>query len=306
MNGFDLTPNPDSNLARNRAQGWLARFAPLVMDDSAVNDEELRNRLQLIERLGSEATELQPELESLDGLDDVELRQTFRRAVTQLDSLQGDLRKRLARVAPGDPAGLVDLDVLQERLEERAARQEMGLATTQEIPSVLKLKTAPGNLAAAAFLGIFSLAWNAFTAFHATLMIGGMAKAFGWIALALLGFYAIFFTVGFGMAWGAFMTASTEEIELDGTSLTVRRRFASITKTKRHVLDPKSRARIGEGTLGWIQSGNNQRSRPTPAVVVTDLDGREISIGVNASAESRNRTMEQINAYLDAKPQLND
>ncbi len=302
MAGFDLTPIPEPERLRSHAQAWLARFAPLVMDDNLVaEDEELKSRLHLIETLGSEAIGLQPQLESLSSLDDVELRQTFRRAVTQLESLDVDLRKRLARVAPGDPEGLVDLEALQDRLDERAARQEMGLATTQEIPSVLKMKTAPGSLAGAAFLGIFGLGWTAFTTVHAVLMIGGLAQAIGWFALALLAFYSIFFFVGFGLLWTAFLTASTEEIELEGRILTVRRKFGPIVKVVRHTLAEQTRARIGEGSLGFAPS-KGRTQKPSPAVVLTDADGKSISIGVLTSEESREDTMQRINAYLMARP----
>lgn len=300
MTQFDLTPNEDSH-PRELANAWVARFAPLVMGDEALTDQDVRDRIQVVDELRREAPGVKSAIGTLAGVEYLEIVQTFRNAEAQLDSIEADLRKRLARLAPGDPAGLVDLDALQERLSERAARQEMGLPTSTEIPSVLEAKCSPGNIGGAAFMGLFGLGWNSFTAFHATLMIGGMMKAFGVAALALLGFYGIFFAVGFGMLIGAFKMAASEFLRLDGHELTITQKFGPISRTKRYQLDPTTRATIGEAEFGGFRSSNS-RAKTTPALLLVDTQGRQVTIAQTAAATVREQLRDKINAYLEAQP----
>jgi len=297
---FDLTPS-DGN-AHEQANGWIARFAPLVMGDAALKDQDVRARLKLVDDLRREAPGVKSAIGSLEGVEYLELVQAFRNAEGQLDSIEADLRKRLARLAPGDPAGLVDLDALQERLSERAARQEMGLPTEQEIPAVLEMKAAPGNWAAAAFMGLFGLGWNSFTAFHATIMIGGMMKAFGIGALALLGFYAIFFAVGIGMLIGAYNLAASEHIRLSGHELAVTKRLAGIARTKSYRLDAKSRASIADVEVSGLRPAGARGKAAGPAITLVDEEGRQIAFAQNAAATVREQLRDKVNAYLDAQP----
>lgn len=297
---FDLSPKEDSQ-PRELANAWVARFAPLVMGDEALTDQDVRARLALVEELRRQAPGVKSAIGILEGVEYLEIVQTFRNAESQLDSIEADLRKRLARLAPGDPAGLVDLDALQERLSERAARQEMGLPTSTEIPSVLEAKTSPGNPAGAAFMGLFGLGWNSFTAFHATLMIGGMMKAFGLAALALLGFYSIFFAVGIGLLISAFKMAASEFLRLDGHGLTITQKFGPISRTKRYQLDPTSRAAIGEADFGGFRSSNT-RSKTSPALLLVDTQGRQVTFAQTAATTVREQLRDKINAYLEAQP----
>lgn len=301
VSGLSFNSDNEEGASRDRAEGWIARFAPLVMEDAALSEGDVRSRLELLDTLRQQAPTVKQDIDSLQGVEHIELAQTFRQAEAQLGSLESDLRRRLARLAPGDPEGLVDLDVLRDRLSQRSARQEMGLPTDQEIPAVLEMKTGPGNLAAAGFLGVFSLGWNAFTAFHATMMIGGMAKAFGPLAFALLGFYAIFFLVGFGMLYAALNAASSESIELRGHELTVLKKLGSWTRKKVYALDPKMRATIGEVESTTIRSSNSNSSRPVPSVVVVDVEGRSIGIAQAAAPAMRDQVRDRINSYLDAQ-----
>lgn len=295
MPGIDWTH--DNEPDRDRAQAWVAQFAPLLLDDETLDEAEIRRRLDLIGRLKENAAEVSEGLVALQHVDDHDLVQTFHRAHGQLDSLDVDLRKRLGRLRPGDPQSIADLDALQERLDERAARQEMGLPTDQEIPQILEMRTAPGNPAGAAFLGIFGLGWNAFTTFHAVLMIGGMTKAFGWGALALLGFYAIFFFAGFAMLYGALNMASSENITLHGRNLKVTRKLGPWTRRKSYTLAAEGKASIGE-TDGL--RGNNQP--PIKAVLLLDDADRPVALASNATPAVKERVRDRINAYLEARP----
>jgi len=287
-------PNLEEEV-RDRANAWVARFAPLVMrDDPAMDVSEVRSRLALIESLHHDGPELAREVDAL-GPGDHELAETLRHAVAQLDSIESDLRRRMARLEPGDPAGLVDYDALQDRLAERRARQEVGVETEAIVPKVLEMQINPGNMAAATGMGVFGLGWTGFTLVHCILMIGGMSKAFGWLALGLLAFYAIFFMVGFGMLYGAYLAAADESIQLHGRKLTIIRTFAGIRRTKSVELDADAGASIGRSTAA---SNNNARSPSGRAILLHDSRGRTIQLGSHASDHQRETALKRINAYL--------
>lgn len=271
------------------------------MKPEVLNEKDVRRALETSLSLSAEAPNLLAQLDQLPGMDDIELRQTFRRAANQLPSVEQDLRRHLARLSPGDPDGIVDLDSLAERLDEREAKQEIGVATYEDIPARLKLQTSPGNLGAAAFMGLFGLGWNAFTLFHATLMISAMYRAFGIGALVLLLFYAIFFTVGFGMLWAAYRMACREDIELDGEELTVRRSLGPMRTTKSYAVNHEVPAVIGNASTGWSGQTTRRHAKPNPVVILTDKSGQPIELGVGASEPVRQEAMRKINDYLAAQ-----
>lgn len=288
-------PLPDAyhDQAVAEANAWVARFAPLVMQDEVLTEEEVRRQLETVHQLRSVGPALRDRITSVGGPDEQELATTISSAVDHLDGLERDLRTRLATLAPGDPAGIVNLEALQDRLAEREARTEVGLYGQ---PEKLELKVSGANWAAAGFLGLFSFGWNSFTAVHATLMIGGMFKSFGWPALFLLGFYAIFFAAGFGMVLAALNSASTESIEIEDGELTVSRKFGRWVRRKNFRLGPNSKATIGMSTSGFRAS--NQNRAPKPAIVLADIDGSEVSFGDNAAPTQQQMIVDKINAYL--------
>ena len=277
------------------ANAWVAQFAPLVMDDPSASVPDLKDRIATAVRLQAESCDLRTLIAPFVA-EEPDLAATVEKAVTQLPSLEGDLRRRLARLAPGDPSGIADYRAIQDRLEERAARQELGVPTEEEVPSVLELDVADGNWAAAAGLGVFAFGWNSFTLFHCVMMIGGMSKTFGWGALGLLGFYAIFFGVGGLMAVGSFMAASKETLKIDGADLTSTYRLGRLEWTVRRKLDLQVPARVGvpEGTT-------SSDSRPKTTVVLTDVKGKEFTIGQNAGRARLDALCDKINAYLAAQ-----
>lgn len=291
-------PLPDTyrDQAVSEANAWVARFAPLVMQDDVLTEDEVRHRLETIRQLRSVGPALRDRISSVGGPEEQELAVTLASAVDHLDGVEKDLRTRLATLAPGDPAGIVDLDVLQDRLAEREARTEVGLFGQ---PEKLELKVCGANWAAAGFLGLFSFGWNSFTAVHATLMIGGMFKSFGWPALFLLGFYAIFFAAGFGMVLAAINSASTESIEIEDGELTVFRKLGRWVRRKSYRLGPNSKATIGMSTSSFRSS--NQNRTPKPTIVVADIDGSEISFGDNAAPTQQQMIVDKINAYLSSR-----
>lgn len=275
---------------------WVAQFAPLIISSGDVGVPEIKERLALIQQLGSDSAALRARL-TLHNLDaPPALVETFESAVSQLDSLETDYRKRLAKLAPGDPGGIADLKAVQEKLEQRAARQELGVATEEEIPAVLEIKTSPGNLPAALAMGVFGLGWTAFTTLHAVLMIGGMMQAIGWAALFLLAFYSIFFLVGFGLLAGAFGQGATENIKLEGRQLTVVKKLGVVTRSKTYTLSPGIQAKIEVPV-----TASSSKNSTTPSIVLTDSEGRPVSIASSATEASREQVCARINAYLAAQ-----
>ncbi len=281
------------------ANAWVAKFAPLVMADGAIlGAADIRSRLDLVAQLRAAAPAIQQKLAPSGGQPD-ELSSTLGQAAGQLDSIESDLRKRLALLAPGDPAGIVNLDAIQEKLHEREARQELGAPTDTTQPPVLELQTASGNFASAAFMGVFSLAWLSFTTVHATLMIGGMVKTVGYMGLGLLGFYALFYLAGLAMAYSALNAASSENIVLSGNQLSVIRRLGSWVRTKRYVLPKDARAEVTY-TGNSTYTGYNSSQRMTEAIVLGDVGGKQINLGTNGNHVQRTSACEKINAYLAA------
>jgi hypothetical protein len=300
---FEENHDPRAQAIREAAQSWVARFAPLVMADPELDDRALKRHLDLVESLRSEGPLLQNQFAAVATSEDFELETTMRRAVAQLNSIENDLRRRLARIAPGDPEGHADLDVLKDRLNEREARLEVGAPTDLEVPSVLELLVAPGSPGAGMGMGIFGLGWTAFTTIHCVLMVGGMWKAMGPIALAMLLFYAIFFAVGGGMLYGAYLAASDERIELRGYELTVIRTFLGIQRKTIHQLSENSQAALDEFKPAMKMKGYGDRE-PTIMVVLHDVNGKAIGLGANATKAQQTSVRDQINRYLMAQKEF--
>jgi hypothetical protein len=295
--GF-LQPENDAESARDAANAWVAEFAPLVMDESVLTPGRLRERIALIDRLREQGPAVRDKLVGCEDADTT-LLTTIENALGQLPSIEDDLRRQLGRTAPGDPAGQPDLDALNARLAERLARQEVGLPTGLDIPEQLDILTAAPNWAGAAFAGLFGFGWTSFTTVHAIFMIGGMLKAFGWAALALLGFYSIFFFVGFAILAAAVGTASEESIQLDGNQLTVRWKLFGWVRKRQYTLAPGVRASVGPADgMSWRSTRNN---RPTVAVILTDVKGKVIALAGNSNDPQRKLLRDRINAYLQAR-----
>ncbi len=286
----------EAEQVRDEANAWVARFAPLVMHSEVLTDGEVRERIRDSDRLEKEGRALRSRLSALQD-SDPDLIRTFEAAIGQLASIEADYRKQLAMLKPGDPDGIANLEAVNEKLAERMARQEIGAETNATIPEVLEMKVSPGNKAAAAGLGIFGLGWNAFTAVHAFFMIGGMAKAFGWAALFLLAFYAIFFFAGIGMWIAAYNTGASEHIRLEGRDLTVRKTLGPWTSERVFKLAVDDSAEIAEMQLAQV-SNHQSSKRPTPVVQLHDIDGKPIGLGATATDVQRRQVRDKINAYL--------
>ncbi len=279
------------------ARSWLARYAPFVYAVPETTADQCRDMVARVRRLREESSAVLAGLESEAGIAvDPELSSTMRHAVASLDSVETDLRRRLARLAPGDPDGIVDLDILREKIAERAAREELGAATGAEVPAGFKERITGGNRGVAMGLFVFGLGWNAFTLVHAVLMIGGMVRAFGWIALGLALFYAIFFGAGFAMFKGAFETASAVDLELEGWELSVARTFGGRTRRRTWTLGPESRA---SASVPVVSRGTGAAAMP--ALRLSDKDGNEFDIPGGFDPVRRHALERRINAHIAAQ-----
>lgn len=284
--------------ARDAMRAWLAEFAPLVMDQSQRTAAEIRQELDLIERLQGRTSDLDQGKGLLTRMDDGELIRTYNQAREQIRTIERDLRRRLATLAPGDPNSEPDYDALQERLAETAAQIEVGVPTFSADPNRLELASSPAQVAAGIGMGIFGLGWTAFTTLHAFFMIGGMMKAMGPVAFAMLGFYAIFWAVGVGMFMSAFNMAAQETISLEGDTLTITKTLGPIRRAKQHRINPKLQVRIGT-TEKQVSHG---RGRSVPmrvaAIIFTSEDGRPIAVATGTTDANREVMLRQIQAHL--------
>ena len=297
MSGLGFS-DPNEQESYSKANAWVAKFAPLVMDEGFLTETELQHRLAVINELKIEAPLVQVGISNPTSDEGRELSNTVHSALGQLGSIEEDIRRQLSKVAPGNPDGRVDLDALQERLDVRAARQEVGLPTGQVIPAVLTERTSAGNIPAAIGAFIFGSGWTGFTAFHAYFMIGGLIKAIGFAALLLLLFYAIFFAVGFAMFAAAFASASTETLEINGLSMTITQKFGPFVRTRRATLTPKTRAEVAVPQTS--QFTQNRRTF-SESVVIQDEKGKQFSFGTSMPAGMRDELVSRINAYIGAQ-----
>jgi hypothetical protein len=295
--GFEPRSSPLNREVVRDAHQWLVRFSPLLDEMEALRAEECRDRLRVIPALRDSGDRVALRLKEHGDADDAPLLQTLQGALRELDALEEELRRRLARVDPDDPQSSVDLDSLQARLAEAAARREVveTVGYTSQ-PTGMEVRTSAPNWGAALMMGLFSFGWLSFTTVHAFFMIGGMSRAFGWMALGLLGFYAIFFAVGIGMAWGAVMSACEEHLSVEGDELVLTRRLLGQTWKKRHKLGRDSRAHV---TLN-VTRHNNSGAVSSFYAYVLDREGREIKFGAGRPKPELDRTVSQLNECLEA------
>lgn len=257
-------------------------------------ETEVMQRLGVILDLKKRSSFLKMRLGDM-GHENWELADTFRRALDQLPSLEDDTRKLLGVLRPGDPRGLPDLDALQDRLGEREARQEIGVSTSLEPGQTLQEIASPSQPGAAAGQLLFGAGMLAFVTFHAIMMIGGMYMAFGPLAFLLLAFYSIFYFAGFAMISSAYKAAAEEKITLNGRLLKIDRTLGPLATSKEHFIAPGSKPRIGRPN---IAVSTRQQQIPQNAILLTDVDGKEVAIGMGMTHERREQLRDKIAAYL--------
>ncbi len=278
-------------------QAWLASFTPLLMSEEVHTESEVMQRLGLILQLKKDGPLLKMRLGDM-GYEEQELADTFRRAMEQLPSLEQDTRVLLGKVRPGDPRGIPDLDALQDRLDEREARQEIGVPTKILPDSVFEETASPKQMAAA--IGQLFMAGGvlAFVTFHMIVMIWGMSQAFGPAAFLLVLFYSLFYMGAFAMVSSAFKAGAEEKIKLIGRTLTITRTLGPFETVKDFVIAPNSLPSIGKPSV-LVSTKNGQM--PQTAILLTDALGKEVSFGMGMTNEMRERLRDRITTYLRAQ-----
>jgi hypothetical protein len=279
--------------ARDSAQRWLARFSPLLDEPENLKADECRRRLERLQGLRSDSQQVLFSLQSQSGADDMELLTTLRQAVDELDDRESELRRRLAALVPGDAEGEVDLQKIRDRIAEAEARREVEQVTGSRLETHPRFEvvTSPGNLAGAAFMGIFCLGWMTFTTLHAGFMIWGLSHAIGWGAVFLLLFYALFWGAGVAMGYGAFKTASKENAAFEGKTLTVTRSLFGKEWTKRYELKSDTQA--------YVTAANfRQNNMPSWELALTDAQDKEIRLGSGREMFELQQKAEKINEFL--------
>lgn len=279
--------------ALENADRWLAIFAPMLEFDQAGTAKEMERRIKLLRQLRSNSAEVQRALSSSEEVGAADRLDVVTKATQQLDSIEDEYQKRLAVEQPGHALSMANLDALKDKLAENAARMEVGADILTPFEGHLEIETAKGSLAAAAGVGIFATGWLSFTTLHAVLMVGGMARAIGWGALALLAFYAIFYFAGFAMAYGAFIAGSNETVLIDGTRLVWLRKWGPIRMRREYELDATQRAQIGKAQLG-----NSNNKAGTAVVQLVDAAGKTINIGAGSNLQQLQKIQQQLNGYL--------
>jgi hypothetical protein len=284
--GF-LTSEP--HFAHNpaqRAKRYLSHFSSLLEMSSPDNAIEAQKHLQIIEPLRDEANFLVIGLRNALSAEDIELRETVRETLSHLESMHQDCRAKQG--LEQDPVSILDL---REKMAERAARKEVEEITGVAVPIAQEILLAPRNIAGFLGMGAFALFWNGFTLVHATLMIGGMYKAVGPVALFMLLFYALFFGAGFAMIGGAANCLATHTLSLSGNQLCITRDFGM---TKKQRLCPLTRdCRIERLATPVKQKGSSGRE-----IAIIAPDGKEFRFGGTLSTEQQKDIVAQIKAYL--------
>ena len=281
-----------SDTLRQQMNRWVAQFAPLVMDEKTLTPDEARRKVDLVRRLREESDQLQVAKSTVTSLDDAELLNTFQLAVRQLPQLEADLRRHLNLLAPGDPEPRPCLTTLQDRLQEKAARQEMGLSNL-EADQPVEAKTAEPSVATAAGIGIFALGWNGFTLFHATMMLGGMIKSFGFLANLMGLFYLPFLAVGVLMIAGVVFSLCSETIRLDGHQLTVTYRWGRLTYLRKHQIDVNQLVKQSE-----VLDSDTERMKKQDQIEFTDVKGKPIRLARGLSQSARESLIQELNAHI--------
>jgi hypothetical protein len=262
---------------REQAHAWLAQFATLLTNPASLGLEDARRSLELLRILRENAGATAIRLQAEAGPDDMELAGTLREAVGHLDVIEAELKSHLARVAPGDPEGMVDLAAIRSRMAKLAARSEV--KTSPAPISHLKLRVPPmepaSRTSGMVVLCGYSAAW--------------WALLFPWL-LAMQA--SLFGAALFGLVWGALWAlglkqfgknrCAGEEVILYGNNLVILRTFLIWRWKEEHRLAPDSRALHEENRL-----------------ILEDDEGTPVTLARGRYRKGRMILAERINIYLN-------
>ncbi len=280
-----------AEIARRGADRWLTEFREL-MDIPSLSEPRARAWLRRFDDFAQEGDSLARHLASEAAASNTGAAFILQQAVEELPTLRSELRRSLGEVDTADPSSPALVEI-RERLAERQARRDLGVATGAVVTAeTLELPIREGSWWAALPMLLFGGGWISFTAFHALLMIRGMWQFAGPAALLLCGFYAIFFGVGFAMIGSAIRALASETFELQGSELTISRKYPWGVSKRVHALEPSKAAYVA--TPNFRQKGSTAHD-----LVLTAEDGKTVRIG-GGDFQQTERLAERINRHLNS------
>ncbi|MCU0316648.1 MAG: hypothetical protein MUC92_08650 [Fimbriimonadaceae bacterium] len=275
-----------------QANTWLSDFSLSLSPPPGCSATDLGKLAKKCEDLAMGGSGLLSELRRVAEPEDEPLLLMLQQSIDQVPGVELDLRKRLARVSTTGEGGWVDFNDLRVKLAELAARREIGASSVAEIPSVLELSLGKRNVLAGLSVGVFALAWNSFTLFHAIAMIGRLSKVVGFFTIFLAGFYALFFGVGAGLIFATFEFFCDKELILEGNLCTVRRRLGRFVHDWKKTLHPETRAEL------MVTSRTEDTTRRQ--IVLKDEKGNPFNLPEIPLVSDATKVVDQINSYLAA------
>jgi hypothetical protein len=218
----------------------------------------------------------------------------------ELDGIESNLRLQLATLAPGDPQGEVDLELLRARLAEVAARREIArvagpLARNTPVPveplTVLGSEPWWGQ---AAFLGLCGIAWIGFIASQAIHSF----QTLGYLTPDQIAKYSAFWSVISAVGWvfvaHGIQQACWEELTLKGRELTIRWRIGPFHWSRQHLLEPESRTHRVNNSYQTLDVRGE--------LTIRTARGKWLNFGMRRPVGEQLWLRDKINAYLDELP----
>lgn len=285
--------------ARETANGWLSRLSPLLGREEITQAETCRKRLALLEILRPDGEVALAELQQHATSSDTLLLETLQQALDELDGIEHDLRRHLAKLAPGDPQGAVDLELLRAKLAGVAARREVasvaGPLQTQtslegKTLTVLGSEPASGQALVVGGMGIVWLAFITYQAFQTFRTFGTGTLDNTWFTN---GMWALLWLGGAIMVKSAIQLGSREELTLEGRKLTLRQRIGPFQMVNQHSLELETRAQHVSGAQAHQDPG---------VLAIRESNGKWLNFGRRRPVTEQLWLRDKINAYLETLP----
>jgi hypothetical protein len=271
--------------AREAANGWLSRLAPLLEEFPPSQAEQCRTELEALETLRLDGEQVLATLQQHALAPDATLLETLRQALEELDGIESHLRRQLSALAPGDPDGEVNLEVMRAKLAEVAARREVaGVAGPLCIPGSASVEPftllgSEPDSSNALFLGGWALIGLAIVIYRVVEIF--LTKGFRPDMLLV---YIACGVGGLSMLYSAIRQGSREEVTLDGLEMKIRSRLGPFHWSSQHRLEAGSRVRRMRNGYLTIQNS----------------DGKSVRFGERRPRSEQFWLRNKINGYLDS------
>ena len=263
------------------AQSWLAEFAPLLKGEAVFDEAACRARLEVVSRLRLSGPQLLTELSSMSP-SDISLPATFHQAWAVIDRVDDDLRRQLARLAPGAPEGRVDLEALRGRIAHLAAQQEVGVSSP---PIQGRLDLTVGSVGRGRPRALIAVYMGVALSIS---MLFGLSHG-----LVIPPYIPIFFAALVVMLLRLGRQRQPSRFSLEGRKLTV---YQPMWADRIYQLGPESRAYAGSVTVSAGEYARNE-----PAILIVDATGHEVTIPVMQSQAYQEELVKRVNSYLAAQ-----